>query len=255
MNGETEIGEGLGNREEISASLRERVHRFRAEGILENRKIIVSKIQGGMDEIVSNTEDLAEAMGFPLEVLTLEMGLGMSEIMRLSLAELALPPRFEQLEKFFLPTLEPHLDEETRVGWDEMGNERRAAVYLDLKDKLQLEGPSTKEILEVLVANDRDLDLWEQLDDEHKNAFYQLFQEEFGLDINGKRQPANQWLEEKTGTPFDEFEDWEIVMGAKTITVPATKERAANKFRLAFVFVPGHEDPYLVPYLQGYELE
>ncbi len=254
MPDETEVGEGLGVREEeILASQQERVGKFGVEEILKNKEVVVRRIRFGMDEIVSNTESLAEVMDLPLGVVTLEMGLGMSEMVRLSLAELALPPRFEQLEELFFPTLKPHLDEETRAAWDEMGNKRRGAVYLDFKNRLQLKGPSTQEVLEVLVANDHDW--WEQLNDEQKRAFYRLFQEEFGLDINGKRQSANQWLEKETGTPFDEFEDWEIIMGAKTMTVPATKERAANKFRLAFVFVPDHKDPHLVPYFQGHELE
>jgi hypothetical protein len=251
---ETEIGEGLKDRkEEILASQQESVGKFGTEEILEDKEVIAERIRFGMDEIVSNTESLAEVMEIPLGVVTLEMGLGMPEIARLSLAELALPPRFEKLEDLFLPALQPHLDEETRAAWDKIGSKGRAAVYLGLKDKLQLEGPSSQQVWEVLIANDHDW--WEQLDDEQKKAFYQLFQEEFGLDVNGERQSANQWLEEETGTPFDEFKDWEIIMGAKTIVVSATKERAGNTFRLAFVFIPGHEDPHLVPHFQGHELE
>jgi len=248
---ETKAQEGLGvQKEAILASQKEAVRRFGAAEILAKRKIIGERIRFGMDEIVSNTESLAEIMDVPIEQMTLEIGLGLPGIARLSLAELALPPRFEQLEDQFLPALWPHLDDETRAAWDEIGGKGRAAVYLDLKNKHQLKGPSVQEISAVLVANEQDW--WEELDDEQKRAFYQFFKEEFGLDVESQKQPANQWLEEQAGVILDELEGWEIIVGTKEIYVPETSQGAPNRFQLAFVFVPDHEDPHLVPYFQGH---
>lgn len=249
--GEAKAGEGKDpEKEAILAALKEKVLGFGAAEILKKRRVIGERLRFGMDEIVANTESLAEIMDVPIEQMTLETGLGLPEIARLSLAELALPPRFEQLEDQFLPTLWPHLDEETRAAWDEIGGAGRAAVYLDFKDKHQLKGPSVQEISAVLVANEHDW--WQALDDEQKKAFYQLFKEEFGLDVESQRQPANQWLEEQAGVIIDEFEGWEIIVGTKEIYVPEASQRTPNRFQLAFVFVPDHEEPHLVPYFQGH---